>query len=355
MRPSRRPRFLAPAALAATAGVAGASFAAVRRGVGGGAASGASTGGTAHVTGAAHDRSPSERAAPVAGAGRPWTDRTALVTGAAAGIGAEVARALHARGATVVLVDREGAAAEAAADVLGDRAVAVTADVTDGAAMADAVRHAVALHDRLDVVVANAGIAPPFTTLRSIDPATFERVVEVDLLGVWRTVAPALEPIVASAGQVVVVSSVYAWMNGAATAPYAVAKAAIEQLGRALRVELAPYGASATVAHFGFVDTGLVRDALHDPVARALTERAPAFLSRPIAVDVAAERLVRAVERRAPRLVLPRWWAPVAVLRGVLGPLGDHWMAADPALREILRRADDAAEGPAGSRVVAGA
>jgi len=97
------------------------------------------------------------------------------------------------------------------------------------------------------------------------------------------------------------------------------------------------------VAHFGFVDTGLVRDALHDPVAQALTARAPAIVSRAIPVERAAARLVRAVERRTPRLVLPRWWAPVSVLRGALGPLGDRWMAGDPAIRRILRDADDAA------------
>ncbi|MCK9247867.1 MAG: SDR family NAD(P)-dependent oxidoreductase [Solirubrobacteraceae bacterium] len=190
---------------------------------------------------------------------RPWVGRTALVTGAAAGIGAEVARIVHGRGASVVLVDRDGPAVTAVAAALGGRAVAVAADVTDRVAMAAAVDGAVALQGRLDLVVANAGVAPPFTTLRSIDPAAFERVVEVDLLGVWRTVAPALEPIVASAGQVAVVSSVYAWMNGAATAPYAVSKAAIEQLGRALRVELAPYGAGG--------DRGALRVRRHRPRA----------------------------------------------------------------------------------------
>ena len=66
----------------------------------------------------------------------------------------------------------------------------------------------------------------------------------------------------------VVVSSVYAFVNGMGNSPYAVAKAGVESLGRALRVELAPHGASATVAYFGWVDTKLVQDAFAQPDAR---------------------------------------------------------------------------------------
>ncbi len=79
--------------------------------------------------------------------------------------------------------------------------------------------------------------------------------------GVWRTVRAALPQIVERQGQMVVVSSVYAFANGMGNSPYAVAKAGVEALGRSLRVELAPHGASASVAYFGWVDTKLVQDA----------------------------------------------------------------------------------------------
>jgi NAD(P)-dependent dehydrogenase (short-subunit alcohol dehydrogenase family) len=87
---------------------------------------------------------------------------------------------------------------------------------------------------------------------------TFERVIEVDLMGVWRTV----DAIVARRGHVVVISSVYAFLNGVGTVPYAMSKAAVEQFGRALRLELTPDGASASVAYFGFIDTEMV----HRPI-----------------------------------------------------------------------------------------
>ena len=114
----------------------------------------------------------------------------------------------------------------------------------------------------IDVAVANAGIAQKqFATVRGISGEEWERVFEVDLLGVWRTVRAALPQIVERRGQMVVVSSVYAFANGFGNSPYAVAKAGVESLGRALRVELKPHGASASVAYFGWVDTKLVQDA----------------------------------------------------------------------------------------------
>src|SRR5205823_4005938 len=70
-------------------------------------------------------------------------------------------------------------------------------------------------------------------------------------------------------GQVVVVSSIYAFANGMLNTPYAVAKAGVEQLGRALRVELSIHGASATVAYFGFVDTVMVRQAFEQSRQRS--------------------------------------------------------------------------------------
>ena len=111
----------------------------------------------------------------------------------------------------------------------------------------------------------------------------------------------------------------YAFMNGMMNAPYAVAKAGVEQLGRALRAELSMHGASATVAYFGFVDTVMVQEAFEK--RRQATGRdedlAPAFVLKRITPEQAGEALARAIERRQPRLIAPRWWAVASVLRGV--------------------------------------
>ena len=262
------------------------------------------------------------------------------MTGAARGIGLETARLLHRRGASVVLVDLDAAETASAAADAGERALAVPADVTDRDAMAGAVATAVERFGRLDVVVANAAIAPPTATMRVVDPQTFERVVEVDLLGVWRTVRPALPEIVAREGHVTVVSSISAWANGAALAAYGVSKAGVEQLGRALRTELAPAGASAGVVYFGFVDTEMLRAGYADPVAHAFEELIPRWMRRRVRPDQAAAAIVRGIERRAPSVVLPPWWRVWSALRGVVNPAFDRLAERDPRLRSLLREAD---------------
>src|SRR4051794_32127454 len=167
-----------------------------------------------------------------------------MVTGGARGIGFGLAEALIARGASVALVDLDETATQQAASALGTgRAIGLAADVTDRAAIDAAVAETVRQLGGIDVVVANAGIAPTPVPVRAMSGSEFERVVEVDLLGVYRTVAAAMDQIVARQGQAVLVSSIYAFANGMMAAPYAVAKAGVEQLGRALRVELSIHGA----------------------------------------------------------------------------------------------------------------
>lgn len=267
--------------------------------------------------------------------------RVALVTGAAQGIGYETARLLRGRGASVVLVDLDAQAAEeAAARIDGRRALGLAADVTDASAMEEVVAHTVERFGGLDVVVANAGIAPTAATMRSGDPTLYERVIEVNLLGVWRTIRPALPQIVERSGHVVAVASVYAFMNGALLASYAVSKAGVEQLGRALRIELTPSGASASVAYFGFIDTEMVRLGFSDSLAKRVEDTFPAFMLRRLPASAAAEAIVRGIELRSPRIIAPRWWAVLSVLRGVLGPLLDRRQEGDQRMLDIVRDAE---------------
>lgn len=276
--------------------------------------------------------------------------KVALVTGAARGIGFGTAQALAARGASVAIVDLDAGAAErAAADIGADRAIGLAADVTDRGALQRAVAATVERFGGVDVVVANAGIAPRGATFRAMSTESFERVLDVDLYGVYRTVDVALPEIVRREGHVVVVASIYAFMNGAGVTPYAMAKAGVEQFGRALRVELADHGASATVAYFGFIDTEMVRQGIDaDPVGEEMKDAVPGPLRKRLQPREAGEAIVRGIERRAPRVIAPRRWAVLSTLRGVIGPLTDVHALRDPQVRDIVRRLDarDAEEQP---------
>ena len=265
--------------------------------------------------------------------------KVALVTGGARGIGFATARALHARGASVAIVDLRLEDAEAAAQQLGGLGLA--ADVTDAAAIEAAVEAVVERFGGLDVVVANAGIATRVSTVRTIDPEAFERVIDVNLLGVWRTVRAGLPHVVARGGHVVVVASVYAFSNGMGSAPYAMAKAGVEQLGHALRVELVQHGASATVAYFGFIDTEMVRQSIDaDPLADRMWATIPPVLRKRLSAQVAGEAIVTGIERRAARVFRPRRWAVLSVLRGVLNPLIQARAERDPAVQALLEEVD---------------
>ncbi|MFD4193716.1 short-chain dehydrogenase/reductase [Amycolatopsis thermoflava] len=268
--------------------------------------------------------------------------RTVLITGGGAGIGRALARVLHARGAVVALVDRDGAALEAAAEELGDRVLTAVADVRDRDGIASAVRGLAGRAGGLDVVVANAGVTPPPATLRQIEPGEFDRVLAVNVTGAFNTVRPALDHLIARRGHVVVVSSAAAFVPGPGGAAYMVSKAAVEQLGRALRLELAGHGVTAGVAYFGVVDTQLARTTLDDdPIGQALEKRLPPPLRRRITAVEAATVLADAIARRAGRTLAPAAWQPWALLRGVVNVAADAYLAADRRTQALIRELEE--------------
>jgi NAD(P)-dependent dehydrogenase (short-subunit alcohol dehydrogenase family) len=267
--------------------------------------------------------------------------KVALVTGAARGIGLATAEELSRRGASVVIVDLDPQAAAAAAESLPGPGLGLAADVTDRGAMQQAVAQAVERFGGLDVVVANAGIASRSATARAMSGEAFDRVLDVNLNGVHRTVLAALPEIVGRRGHVVVVSSIYAFLNGVGATPYAMSKAAVEQFGRALRVELAQHGAGATVAYFGFIDTAMVKQAIDgDPLVSRFGGTLPEFLSKRLQSSEAGRGIVDGIEKRAPRVIRPRRWAVFSVLRGIVNPLLDTRMVRDAETQAIVRELD---------------
>jgi NAD(P)-dependent dehydrogenase (short-subunit alcohol dehydrogenase family) len=273
--------------------------------------------------------------------------KVALVTGGARGIGFETARQLHLRGASVAVLDLDAEEAREAAERIGPRAFGVHADVTDEGGTLAAVAAVVDRFGGLDIAVANAGIAPPtVTTARTMPGEEWKRVVDVNLIGAWHTARAALPQVSERGGQIVFIGSIYSFANGLLASPYAVSKAGVEALGRALRAELAPLGASASVVYFGWVDTDLVRESLdrrdEGRGARILGEILPAFLLKRITAETAGATIARALEQRAPRAFAPPVWRYLSAARGLINPLTDRRLDRDPEIAAVVAEVEAA-------------
>jgi len=264
--------------------------------------------------------------------------RVCLVTGAAQGIGLESVRAFAARGAAVALLDQDGDRLRGCPAMLPEgRAHTIEVDVRDRAGMAAAVEEVVQRFGRLDVVVANAGVTPRVSSLRTMDPADYDRVVGINLTGVFNTVHPSIEHVIAAGGHITLVASMAAMLPGPLGSPYMITKAGVEQLGRALRIELAAHGASAGVSYFGIVATSMTRSAVdNDPIGSALEQQLPRPLRRRISAQDAATAIVDGVQARAARTIAPQAWTLLAWLRGVTDRLVDASASRDRRLHELI-------------------
>ncbi len=270
--------------------------------------------------------------------------KVALITGAARGIGLETARRLHAQGASVALVGLEPELLAANAEALGDdRAAAFGADVTDPEQLAAAVDGAVARVGGLDVVIANAGVAN-VGTIETMAVADFERVIEVNLLGVWRTVRATLAHVIERQGYILVISSMSAVVHLPLMGPYTMSKAGVEAFADALRMEVAHTGTKVGVAYFSFIDTDMVRDSFAHPAAAASRRGQPSFISKPIPLSAAGDAIDRAVRGRLRITYAPRWSGVLIKLRGFFQPLLEAGQRARPDDTVAAIRAAQAAE-----------
>jgi NAD(P)-dependent dehydrogenase (short-subunit alcohol dehydrogenase family) len=211
--------------------------------------------------------------------------RTVLVTGAARGIGAEVARQAAARGARLALVGLEpDLLREVAGQLPGTGHCWHGADVTDQSGLDEAVRSVVDRTGGIDIVVANAGVAN-LGTINGGDVEALVRTIDVNLIGVVRTVGATMRHVRARRGYYLLVSSAAAFTALPGMAAYAASKAGVEQFGTVLRLETAGLGVDVGTAHPIWIDTDLVRDIQHDlPSFRDALARLPWPLGTTVSV-----------------------------------------------------------------------
>jgi 3-oxoacyl-[acyl-carrier protein] reductase len=200
--------------------------------------------------------------------------KSALVTGASGGIGAAIARALHAQGASVALSGTRREALEALAAELGERAFVCPADLREPAAADALVAAAEAAAGPLAILVNNAGMTRDMLALRMKDE-DWNAVLDVDLSAPFRLVRAALKGMVRRrAGRIIQISSLVGATGNPGQANYAAAKAGLVGMSKALAQEVGSRGVTVNVVAPGFVETAMT-DALGEAQRARLTEAIP--------------------------------------------------------------------------------
>ncbi|RCK70380.1 SDR family NAD(P)-dependent oxidoreductase [Desertihabitans brevis] len=210
-----------------------------------------------------------------------FDDQTVLVTGGAGGQGSSHVRAFHAEGANVVIAGIDADRGAALADELGTRARSTPLDVTDESSWSAAVRAAEDAFGSLHVLVNNAGVQNPPALIESTDPATWSRILDVNLTGTFlgiRAAVPALRR--AAGGAIVNIASTMALGGTAQYAPYVASKWAVRGLTRTAALELGRDDIRVNTIHPGVIATPFI----HEPAAGATTAIADVYSPEPFAI-----------------------------------------------------------------------
>ncbi|WP_158742049.1 3-oxoacyl-[acyl-carrier-protein] reductase [Acidisphaera sp. L21] len=200
--------------------------------------------------------------------------KTALITGASGGIGAAIARSLHAQGARVALSGTRADALEALAAELGDNAHVCPADLRDPAAPDALVAAAEQAAGPLDILVNNAGFTRDMLALRMKDD-DWQAVLDVDLTAPFRLTRAALKGMVRRrAGRIIAIASIVGTTGNPGQANYAAAKAGLLGMSKSLAQEVGSRGITVNVVSPGFIQTAMT-DKLNDDQKKRLTDSIP--------------------------------------------------------------------------------
>ncbi|WP_461030651.1 SDR family oxidoreductase, partial [Streptomyces sparsus] len=254
---------------------------------------------------------------------RSLTGQVVVVTGGARGVGELLARRLAARGARIALVGLEpDELKKVTASLRAEQRDAAYwhADVTDHVAMGEVAREVGLYFGRVDVVVANAGVAlgGPFA---DSDPDAWRRVVEVNLIGSAVTARAFLPLLVESRGYLLQIASLAAITAAPMMTAYCASKSGVEAFAHSLRAEVGHKGVRVGVGYLSWTDTDMVRGADQDDVLRDVRKRLPWPANRTYPLGPAVDRIVAGVERRSHHVYAQGWLRGMQAIRGYLPPV----------------------------------
>lgn len=264
--------------------------------------------------------------------------RTVAITGSTGGLGAGLATALRARGANLALLDLNQDAVDKQAAALGPETVARgwAADVRDLTALTDAMNSAAEHFGRIDVVIANAGIAPPAVPLGDLDGKDFERAIDTNLTGVWRTFRAGVPHVEKTKGYLLAISSMAAFVHGPLNGPYCAAKAGVWALADSTRLELRDAGVGVGTAHPTFFPTPMMEHVHADPAASAVWGGNESGLWKMVPLEVVVDAIVDGIENRSDLIVAPKSLSLTARMPGIVRPFVDRFGFPGDTIRDAI-------------------
>lgn len=250
-------------------------------------------------------------------AAKQLTGQVVVITGAARGLGALIARQVTDRGGRPVLLGLEPAELAKVAAECGPDVRWWEVDVIDDAALGRVAAEIRAEYGRIDAVVANAGIATGGPVEYS-DPRTFARVIEVNLLGSVATARAFVPALRESKGYFMQIASLAAITAAPMMAAYCASKSGVEAFAHCLRAELAHHGVGVGVGYLSWTDTDMVRGADENAALREMRASLPFPTNRTYPLEPTVVRLVDGLAKRRAHVYGQRWLPGLQLIRGLL-------------------------------------
>lgn len=268
-------------------------------------------------------------------------DRVIAITGATGGLGRAAAQALRAQGAKLALLDLDQDSVDSLAIELGGPGVAAgwVANVRSLESLEAALQEAANHFGGIDVVVAGAGISS-VVALEYIDPAAFERVIDINLNGVARTFRAALPHVKERRGYLLAISSMAAFVHSPLNTAYTASKAGVWALCDSLRLELRQHGVGVGSLHPTFFQTPMM-EAVKDGPSSTLVWNNHQGVWQFVALEQVVDALVECIERRRDLMAVPRSNNLVAKAPGLLRRLIERLGFDDERVAEAVRLSNE--------------
>lgn len=222
-------------------------------------------------------------------------NKVVWITGGGSGIGRSLACAYAAEGHTVVVSGRREQALNETEAFFPEQIVTMVCDVTDDDMVGRVVTDIISRFERLDVVIANAGFGQS-GWVHKVEMSQWRRQFDVNFFGLISTVRHSLPHLKESGGQVVLMSSVMAYVRFLKSAPYCASKAAVTAFGETLQLELRDTKAGCTIIHPGFVESEIGQINAEGTFDPTMTDRRPQRLMW--TGERAARVMKRAIDKR---------------------------------------------------------